>query len=197
MLDGKNCTTHWKYFSRFSEKFPRVELIKNRLFVVNERVYTSAGVSSGIDLALFLLEEEFGAKFATDIAKEVCYYFRRSGADPQLSIFLQYRNHLEDRIHFAQDFIISNVSVKFSLEDVAEKVNMSSRNLTRLFKETTGITVGAYLEKIRVERAIQLLADGNKMQIVAQECGLKSTSQLRVLLKNHQHILSADTASLQ
>lgn len=195
ILDGKSCTTHWRYFSRFKEKFPRVELVKNRLFVVNDRIYTSAGVSSGIDLALFLLEEEYGPKFAIDIAKEACVYFRRSGADPQLSIFLQYRNHLEDRIHNVQDFITNSISQKFTLEDIAEKVNMSSRNLTRLFKEITGVTVGGYLEKIRVERAVQLLADGNKVQFVAKECGLKSTNQLRMLLKKHQDILPATPTS--
>lgn len=197
MLDGNSCTTHWKYITRFTEKFPKVGIIKNRLFVVNERVYTSGGVCSGIDLALYLLQEAFGHRLATDVARDVLVYFRRSGSDPQLSIFLQYRNHLEDRIHHAQDFINNNISKKFSLEEISETVNMSSRNLTRLFKETTGITIGAYLEKIRLERAVQLLADGNKLQFVAQECGLKSTSQLKILLKNHQDILSIDHTSLQ
>lgn len=192
LLHGKRCTTHWKYYSHFSQRFPEVELVINNLFAVNDRVYTSAGVSSGIDLALYILEEAYGARFAVDIAKEVVVYFRRSSSDPQLSIFLQYRNHLETRIHEAQDFIIRNVSAKFALEDIAQHVNMSSRNLTRLFKETIGITIGAYLEKIRIERAVHLLAEGSKMEFIAQACGLKSTNQLRVLLKKHQGVLSTE-----
>ncbi len=195
LLKGKMATTHWKAFDVFEQKFPDTKLLKNKLFVENERIYTSAGMLSGIDLCLYLVEKEFGIKFAVEIAKEIVLYFRRGETDPQLSIFLQYRNHLDDRIHNAQDFIGSNLATPFNIEDIADKVHMSARNLTRLFKKTTGITIGHYLSKLRVEQSINLLADGYTIDFAAQNCGLSSTNQLRTLLKKHKEIIPADIES--
>lgn len=197
ILNGQECTTHWRYISRLINKFPNIDLRKNRLFVANNNLYTSAGVSSGIDLALYILENLFGSKFASDIAKEAVIYFRRSESDPQLSIFLQYRNHLDSRIHNAQDYIVKHLSIVFTIHDISETVNMSERNLTRLFKKTTGITIGAYLEKLKVDRAIHLLSEKNKVETVANLCGFKSSNQLRTLLKKHKGVLPTDISSLK
>ena len=197
LLKGKKATTHWKAFDIFEQKFPDIELLKNRLFVENERIYTSAGMLSGIDLCLYLVEKEYGIKFAVEVAKEVVMYFRRGESDPQLSIFLQYRNHVDTRIHSAQDFIASNLESAFTIEDIAETVNMSARNLTRQFKKTAGITIGDYLSKLRIEQSVNLLAEGYTMEYVAQKCGLKSTNQLRTLLKKHEGIIPVDLNALQ
>ena len=195
ILDHKMSTTHWKYLSLFKSKYPLVEVLNKRLFVFDNNVYTSAGVSSGIDLSLFILENLYGTKFATDIAKEVVIYFRRGESDPQLSIYLEYRNHLDERIHAAQDYLIHNIHRTFTLIDVSEEIHMSSRNLTRLFKKTTGITIGGYIEKLRVERAVHLLSENHKVDFVANECGLKSTNQLRTLLKKHLDLLPSGAAT--
>ncbi len=196
LLKGKKATTHWKAFDNFEQNFPDTELLKNRLFVENERIYTSAGMLSGIDLCLYLVEKEYGVKFAVEIAKEVVMYFRRGESDPQLSIFLQYRNHLETRIHEAQDFISKNLALSFTIEDLADTVHMSARNLTRLFKKTTGITIGDYHTKLRVEQAVHLLAEDYTMAYTAEKCGLKSTTQLRSLLKKFQDIIPTDIDKL-
>lgn len=192
LLNGLQATTHWKSFDVFEKKYPEIELVQNRLFVENELIYTSAGMLSGIDLCLYLVEKEYGTKFAIDIAKEIVIYFRRTETDPQLSIFLQYRNHLDTRIHDAQDFVADNLGISFTSETVADHVNMSNRNFTRLFKKTTGITLGDYLTKLRIERSIQLLGEGHTMDFAADKCGLKSTNQLRTLLQEHQEILPVD-----
>jgi len=189
ILRNKQCTTHWKFLTQFEKRYPNIDLLKNRLFVADDNLLTSAGVSSGLDLSLFILEKIYGTKFATDIAKEVVIYFRRSDSDPQLSIYLEYRNHIEDRIHKVQDFIIQNIHTDFTLNSVGDEVYMSSRNLTRLFKKVTGITIGTYVDKLRVERALQLLAENNKIDFVASKCGLKSTNQLRSLLKKHKDLI--------
>lgn len=189
LLDGKKCTTHWKYLDDFRSRFPNVGLISDRLFVEDNRVYTSAGVSSGVDLALYLIEEEFGPVFATKVAKEVVVYLRRTEEDPQLSVFLQYRNHLEQRVHLVQDNLAQHLETKLTVEELAEAVSMSPRNLTRLFKKTTGITIGDYLDKLRIERAVQLLSEGNKVDSVSLSCGLQSSNQLRSLLKKYRHVL--------
>nr|WP_299364139.1 DJ-1/PfpI family protein [Winogradskyella sp.] len=197
ILKGKECTTHWKYVNELSQKYPDINVKKNQLFTADNNLYTSAGVSSGVDLALYIIEKEFGSKFATDIAKEVVIYFRRSESDPQLSAFLQYRNHLDYRIHDAQDYIVKHLSSTFTISDIAETVNMSTRNLTRLFKKTTGITIGDYLEKLKVDRAIQLLSEKNKVESVARQCGFYSANQLRRILKKHKGILPSDISSLR
>ncbi len=185
LLDEKECTTHWKYFNDFEQRFPKAILLQDRLLVKDGNLYSSAGVSSGIDLALFVLEELYGPVFASKIAKEVVIYFRRTEKDPQLSVFLQYRNHIETRIHQAQDYLAQHLSRKTSIETLAERVHMSPRNLTRLFKKTTGITIGQYVDKLRVEKARQLLSRGETVSATAQACGLQSTNQLRTLLKKY------------
>lgn len=197
LLEGKKCTTHWKYLDDFKSKFPKVGLISDRLFVEDQGIYTSAGVSSGIDLALYLQEEEFGPVFATKVAKEVVVYLRRTEEDPQLSVFLQYRNHLEQRVHLVQDNLAQHLEKKLTIEELAEAVNMSPRNLTRLFKKTTGITIGDYLDKLRIERAVQLLSEGNKVDSVSQSCGLQSSNQLRSLLRKYSHALPREILSSQ
>jgi transcriptional regulator GlxA family with amidase domain len=186
LLDRKNCTTHWKYLSDFRYRFPDAKLCADRLFVKDQNIYSTAGISSGIDLSLFLLEEQFGSVVASEIAREVVVYLRRTASDPQLSVFLQYRNHIENQVHQVQDLLAQNLNKKFTIEDLAEHAYMSPRNLTRLFKKTTGITIGKYIEKLRVERAMHLLAEGKKMDEVASECGLKSTNQLRSLLNKYK-----------
>lgn len=196
LLDGRKCTTHWKYIDNFKNRFPNVGLITDRLFVEDQRIYTSAGVSSGIDLALYLIEEEFGPVFATKVAKEVVVYLRRTEDDPQLSVFLQYRNHLEQRVHLVQDNLAQHLEKKLTIGELAEEVSMSPRNLTRLFKKTTGITIGDYLDKLRVERAVQLLSDGNKVESVSRSCGLQSSNQLRFLLKKYSHALPHELQNL-
>lgn len=197
ILNGKKCTTHWRFVSELSQRFPDIDIKKNKLFIEDDNLYTSAGVSSGIDLALYIIENQFGSKFATDIAKEVVIYFRRNESDPQLSVFLQYRNHLDYRIHDAQDYIVKYLSSTFTIYDIAETVNMSTRNLTRLFKKTTEITIGEYIEKLKVDRAVHLLSEKNKVEYVAKQCGFYSTNQLRRILKKHKGVLPSDISSLK
>ncbi|ARS35153.1 GlxA family transcriptional regulator [Pontibacter actiniarum] len=188
LLNNKSCTTHWNYFSRFATKFPEAELKRNRLFVEDSGIFTSAGVSSGIDLSLFILERLYGERFAFELARITVVYLRRGSDDPQLSVFLQYRNHLEDRIYTAQQYIFEHASQKLPVETVAAHVHMSPRNLTRLFKKTTGVTIGAYLNKIRIEKAEHLLSAGHKLDYVAAQCGFSSESQLRKSLQGPRQI---------
>lgn len=183
LLNHQPATTHWKYLDRFSKRYPLVHLQHNRLFVRSHGLYTSAGVASGIDLALFLIEQQFGSRFAALVAKEVVVHIRRTNNDPQLSAFMQYRNHLDDRIHQAQDILAQALDKNINIEQLAEQVHMSARNLTRLFRKITNISIGQYVNKLRIERARQLQQEGHTMQSIANSCGLKSTNQLRQLLK--------------
>jgi transcriptional regulator GlxA family with amidase domain len=186
ILQQRECTTHWNYLEQFGQQFPQARLLENRLFVRDGSIYTSAGVTSGIDLALHMIEDLVGARVAADIARDLVVYLRRSSNDPQLSVFLRYRNHLDENIHNAQDYLAQHLSGDCHLSAVAAHVNMSPRNLSRRFKQRTGLSVGAYLELIRVEKASQLLARGEQMTVIASAIGLKSTNQVRNLLQKHQ-----------
>lgn len=196
VLDGRATTTHWKYLQKFAERFPNIKLEKDRLFLSSNNIHSSAGVSSGIDLSIYLLEQFYGTKFALDVAKEVVIYFRRSPSDPQLSVFLRYRNHLDQRIHNAQDYLINHLSNTPNAQELANQVHMSKRNLTRLFKRTTGITIGKFVEKLRVEKAVALLSEGHKTNFVVEQIGLKSTNQMRTLLKKHQGVLPSQISAM-
>ena len=196
LLNGRQCTTHWKYSREFQQRYPKADLLRNRLFVESDGLYSSAGVASGIDLALFLLEKRYGSRFAVAIAREVVLYFRRGQEDPQLSIFLQYRNHLDDRIHAVQDYLAQRLDRKNPISELAALVHTSPRHLSRLFKQTTGVTIGQYQEKLRVEHALQLLGKGHSVDQVAGACGLQSTNRLRSLLKKHAGVLPSDLQQL-
>ncbi len=196
LLNGKQCTTHWRYLQQFRSRYKDVAALNNRLFVKSGEIYTSAGVTSGIDLALYMLEERFGSHFASAIAREVVIYFRRGTGDPQLSPFLQHRNHLDERVHIVQEWMSGHFQENCSLEKLANLVHTSPRNLVRLFKKATGVTIGHYLEKLRLERAIQLLEDKNKIEVIAEACGFSSPNQLRHLLKKHKGTLPSGYSAL-
>lgn len=186
ILQQRECTTHWNYLEQFGQQFPQARLLEHRLFVRDGSIYTSAGVTSGIDLALHMIEDLVGARVAADIARDLVVYLRRSSNDPQLSVFLRYRNHLDENIHNAQDYLAQHLSGDCHLSTIASHVNMSPRNLSRRFKQRTGLSVGAYLELIRVEKATLLLARGEQMTVIASTIGLKSTNQVRNLLQKHR-----------
>jgi transcriptional regulator GlxA family with amidase domain len=185
LLDHRECTTHWRYTDRLKEEYPALRVQTNRVFVRSDHVYTSAGVTTGVDMALFLLEQRHGAEFVFRVARELVVYIRRDRDEMQESIYLQYRRHMRDDIHTVQDWIIHHLHEKILVEELAALVYMSARNLTRLFKMTTGITIGRYLEKLRVEKALHLLQQEGKIESIARECGLQSDSQLRQMIKRH------------
>jgi transcriptional regulator GlxA family with amidase domain len=185
LLDGRSCTTHWKFQTMLQEQYPDLQVLRNRLFVEDGDIYSSAGVASGIDLALHLLYKKYGATFSASVARETVVYLRRGAEDPQISGFLKFRNHLEDPVHEAQDYISQHLGEKFSLEDLAAEMGMSSRNLTRLFKKTTGLTIGSYRVMLQLEQAQQMLRENHKVDKTASACGLGSANQLRTLFKKH------------
>jgi transcriptional regulator GlxA family with amidase domain len=185
LLDDGECTTHWRYTEQLQRDFPKVKVLTDRLFVKCGNIYTSAGVTTGLDLALFLLEERHGPEFTYKVARELVVYMRRDGSEPQQSVYLQYRSHVNGDIHTIQDWMIQHLQQKIRIEELAALIFTSPRNLTRLFKLTTGVTVGQYLEKLRVEKAVHLLRQQVKVGTITRQCGLQSDNQLRSLLKKH------------
>jgi len=193
LLDHKECTTHWKLIEKFRKDFPLLKPQKNTLFTKSDNIYTSAGIVTGIDLALFLIEERHGKDAATAIAKELVVYKRRNGTDEQESVYLQNRNHRDEKIHTIQDWIIYNLEKTSNIDFLADLVFISPRNLTRIFKKETGITIAEYRTKLRIEKAKSLLANSDyKVEHIAHLCGYKTSKQLRVVLDQHNYAIPED-----
>ncbi len=184
LLEGKSCTTHWQMIPLLRQLFPAIEVREDALFVQEGNIYTSAGITSGIDLALHLLEAAHGSLFAHKVARELLIYVRRSDRHSQDSVYLNYRNHLHPGIHQLQDWLIENLDHKVTIETMAEMVNMSSRNLTRTFKLQTGISINHYITLLRLELAGNLrYAPGITMREIASRCGFANERQLQRILR--------------
>lgn len=185
LLDGRNATTHWKRVKELKEHYPKINVLENVLFTTDDRIYTSAGIVAGIDLALFVLEKMMGEFFAHKVARELVMYMRRSANEPQQSSFVNYRNHIHTGIHRVQDWLAENLDKRVTLSDLAFKANMSDRNFTRVFKRETSLTVNQYLNKLRKDKITYLLKqpDMSRAQI-AKQCGLKSERQLSRIINS-------------
>ncbi len=179
LLDGYQCTTHHDVIERMRQQAPAAQVKENRIFVEDRSVYTSAGITAGIDLALHLINRQCGATRAMEIAREMVVYFRRSGDDPQLSPWLRYRNHLHPAVHRAQDVMAAEPEAEWSVPQVAEKAHVSSRHLARLFRSHVGISVREYHEQLRLAVAQQRLQQGYGLEKAALAAGFSSGRQLR------------------
>lgn len=182
LLAGRACTTHWKCIARLAEREPRARVLDDRLFVRDGSVITSAGEASGIDMALSLILEDHGPAVAARVAREMVVYVRRGGEERQASIFLEHRAHLHPGVHQVQDWIVAHPHERATLARLARLAAMSPRNLTRKFREVTGISVNAYTQRVKLEIAQQLLADPSfSVEDVASRCGFQDARQLRRL----------------
>jgi transcriptional regulator GlxA family with amidase domain len=182
LLDGRACTTHWKVAARLQRDHPRARVLENRLFVRDEGIVTSAGVASGIDMALSLLEEDHGPLLAARVAREMVVYIRRQGDREQQSVFLDYRTHLHPGVHRVQDWLVSRPDERPTLEALAERAQMSVRNLTRVFRRETGISLKEFAHRVKLQVARDLLRSPDlKVEAVASRCGFEDARQLRRL----------------
>ncbi|MCY1014969.1 GlxA family transcriptional regulator [Pyxidicoccus sp. MSG2] len=184
LLDGRQCATHWKLCELLQRRHPAAKVLADRLFVKDGTVITSAGVTSGIDMALSLVQEDQGPLVVARVAREMVVYHRRDGEQRQSSVFLEYRTHLSHGVHKVQDWIVSNPREHATLPRLASLAAMSPRNLTRAFRQATGISVKDFSQRVRLEVAANLLEDPEaRVESVATHCGFKDARQLRRLWK--------------
>ena len=184
LLKNTECTTHWRRVNELQTQFPEAKVVADILYVKSNDVYTSAGISAGIDLALAILEEFKGALFTHKVARGLVVYHRRSGRHKQQSIYLDYRNHINPQIHEVQDYLIDNLSKDNRIESLAALAGMSPRNLSRVFKEKTGTTVLEYLTMLRKEYANTMINNPEyTIEYIASKCGFKTARQLQRILK--------------
>lgn len=180
LLDGLQCTTHHSLCATLQALAPRARVLENRLYVTDGRVCSSAGITAGIDLMLHLLAELSGPRLACAVARDMVVYLRRSGSDPQLSPWLDGRNHLHPALHRVQDAVAAAPADDWSVERMADIACTSPRHLGRLFHEHAGCSPLDHLHRLRVSLARELLAQSAlDMEAVAQRAGFGSARHLR------------------
>ncbi len=186
LLDGKRATTHWAMLDRFAELFPTVDLDPDAIFVQQQNLWTSAGVTTGIDLALAMVEADYGHEVALSAAKELAVYMKRPGAQPQLSEVLISQSRQVPVFESLHLWIVQNLEQELSVEQLAQYVGMSPRNFARVYKAKTGRTPAKGVEHFRLEAARRRLQDpGRPIDVIAYECGFGSEERMRVTFQRH------------
>jgi transcriptional regulator GlxA family with amidase domain len=180
LLAGRECTTHHDHTDDLARLEPTATVHANRIFVEDGRVFTSAGVTAGLDLTLYVIGQQLGHHVAATVARDLVVYMRRSGGDPQLSPWVMHRNHVNPVLHRVQDAVIKDPAAHWSATRLASVACMSSRNLARLFAEHAGCSPLDYVQRLRVALARELVANSELgMERVAEKTGFSSAHQLR------------------
>jgi transcriptional regulator GlxA family with amidase domain len=180
LLDGRRATTHWAACAALARTYPTVSVDPEPIFVRDGNVYTSAGVTAGIDLALALVEEDLGAATALDVARNLVLFVRRPGGQAQFSATLAGQAAARPGIRELQAWISEHLDADLSVPALAERAFMSPRNFSRVFAQQVGSTPGAFVESVRVERARTLLeTTGLQVDEVARVCGFGTVETLR------------------
>lgn len=180
LLDGKRATSHWRFATELARRYPKVKVEREPVWVKDENIYTSAGISAGIDLALGWVEEDCGAAIAHEVARELVLFLRRSGGQKQLSVSLSAQASEMKAIQELQLWIADNLREKLSVEVLAERVAMSVRNFERVFIREVGQTPSQYVLHARVEAARGQLEQTDKgLKQIAAGCGFRSADVMR------------------
>ncbi|GET23245.1 GlxA family transcriptional regulator [Prolixibacter denitrificans] len=186
ILDGREATTHWHRCQLMATMYPEVKVNPDPIFVKDGPVYTSAGISTGMDLALSLVEEDYGRDVALYVARMLVLYLKRPGNQSQFSVVLAQQEVDYNPIQTIIDWIPEHLNDSLSVEKLAEQASMSPRNFSRVFARKTGITPARYIEKVRVETARRRLEESNlTLDEISGECGLGSADTLRRLFLRH------------
>jgi transcriptional regulator GlxA family with amidase domain len=179
LLDGRSATTHWSVSDRFRSAFPKVRLEPDRIFVRAGTLWTSAGITAGIDLSLALIGEDLGEAVARRTAQHLVVYHRRPGGQSQFSALLEIER-AEGRFAALLEYIRAHLAAALSVQVLAGRACMSPRNFARAFRAETGLTPAKAVERIRADAARALLESGTPaVQEVAAQCGFGDPERMR------------------
>ena len=180
LLNGRRATTHWKFGRELAGRYPAVRVEHDPLWVKDGNIYTSAGISAGIDLALAWVEEDCGAGLAHEAARELVLFLRRPGGQPQLSVSLASQASEMMSIRELQIWIAEHLEARLSVEDLADRMSMSVRNFERVFTREVGTTPSQYVLQLRVESARRQLERTDRgLKHVASATGFGSVDVMR------------------
>ena len=180
LLDGRRATTHWGACRELAERYPRVAVEVDPIFVRDERIYTSAGVTAGMDLALALVEEDHGREVALAVARELVMFLKRPGGQSQYSAHLMAQATDREPIRELQVWISEHPAADLSVAALARRAAMSMRNFARVFTREVGMTPARFVERARVEAARRRLEESSiGIETVATHCGFSSAEIMR------------------
>jgi transcriptional regulator GlxA family with amidase domain len=178
LLDGRRAVTHWRRCAEFARRFPAVHLEPDPIFVRDGNIWTSAGITAGIDLALTLVERDLGQRVALAVARQLIVFLKRPGGQAQFSATLALQ-HDDARFEGLHAWIANHLSADLSIASLADAAAMSERSFVRHYRRATGMTPARAVERIRVEAARQGLEQGLPVKRVAARCGFGSEETMR------------------
>lgn len=179
ILDGRSATTHWLVAGELQERFPAIRVEEDRIFIVDGPVWTSAGMSAGIDLALGMVEKDYGAELARSVAQRLVLHHRRAGGQSQHSALLDLSPR-SDRIQNAMAYAASNLASDLRIEELAGAANLSPRQFSRAFREETGRTPAKAVEALRLEAARLMLEQSrHPVEVIARDTGFADAERMR------------------
>ncbi|MFF0339734.1 GlxA family transcriptional regulator [Kribbella sp. NPDC004875] len=185
MLDGRRCTTHWRHAGALARQYPKVTVEPDALHITDGRYVTSAGISAGIDLTLALVEADLGSDVAREVARELVVFMQRSGGQSQFSTAMATPPARSDSLRAIAETVVADPAGDHSLPNLAAAAAVSPRHLTRLFQNEFRTTPARWVERVRLDRARQLLLDGHSITTAARLSGLGSDETLRRAFARH------------
>ena len=188
LLSGRRATTHWRHTRLLARAYPDVGVEPDAIFVRDGDLFTSAGVSSGIDLALALVEMDYGPELVREVARSLVVYLKRAGGQSQFSVLLEADPPPESALRPVTDAITTDPSADHSVKNLASRASLSTRQLTRLFQSELGMTPARYVELVRIEFARAALESGRNVTEAARLAGFGSTETLRRVFLSHLSI---------
>jgi len=193
LLDGRRATTHWLATAELTRRFPTIQVEPDAIYVKDGNVYTSAGVTTGIDLALSLVEEDLGREVALQCARLLVMFMRRPGGQSQFSATLRSQQTERDPINELIAWATDHPDADLSVEAMADRVHMSVRNFARVFRSEIGRTPAAFVEQLRIEAARRMLEDTDQpLAAIARACGFGSADSLRRSFQRQVKVAPSD-----
>lgn len=189
LLDGRRATTHWRLLETLQAQYPSIQVEGGPLYIQDGPIWTSGGVSSGFDLTLALVEDDYGFTLARDVAQDTVMYLRRPGGQLQFSRYSLQQPGTAGPIGEVQSWILQNLTADLCVENLAEKAAMSPRNFTRVFTREAGVSPARYVTEARLAAARQLLEQTrDPLERVAEQSGFCTSINLRRIFEKQLHL---------
>ncbi|WP_109476569.1 GlxA family transcriptional regulator [Paraburkholderia sp. C35] len=182
LIDDRHVTTHWQHAQQLATQFPKARVDFDRIYLRDERLVTSAGVTAGIDLALALVTEDHGPQTALSVAKRLVVFSQRQGGQSQFSPYLTAPADETSPVAKIQTHVMANIRENFTVRQLADVAGMSARNFARIFVQETGVTPHEFVERARMDAARKLLeSSGAALKTIAYDCGFGTADRMRIV----------------
>lgn len=196
LLDGREVTAHWNDVQRLEDQFPDSLIRPDKIFVRDGNLFTSAGVSAGIDLCLSLVAEDWGSELALTVARRLVVYIHREGGQSQSSPFLALRPEEDSIVNKVLRYVTDHISEAFSMDQLADAVGVSRRTFSRIFSRDASVTPAVFVEQVRVDHARKMLEDTDgPLKTIAFNCGFHNSTQMRMIFLRRLNMTPKDYRS--